>query len=253
MAAWAAHSARPLPRPTPAVLSATTYTFPRKSGAYTLTASAPNSGSVTATERANALPPTRLASSLGARQTGAAGSTLPNPIVVTALDVYKNPVPGVAVTLSANGGAVVTPPSALTGADGRVTASLQLPTTVGTVNITAKSASLSVTCPEYSVAGQPASIAISGGNNQTAPRGTVLPQPLSVVVADQYGNPVPGVAVLFGNGSTGGIFANPNPETTDKAGTAAESYTLPPTPGVVTVEATVAGVSSSATFTETAQ
>ena len=72
----------------------TTYTFPRKSGAYTLTASAPNSGSVTATERANALPPTRLASSLGARQTGAAGSTLPNPIVVTALEHLQEPSAG---------------------------------------------------------------------------------------------------------------------------------------------------------------
>ena len=40
-------------------------------------------------------------------------------------------------------------------------------------------------------------IAIAGGNNQSAALNTALAQPLSVLVTDQYSNPVGGVAVTF--------------------------------------------------------
>jgi hypothetical protein len=102
-------------------------------------------------------------------------------------------------------------------------------------------------------AGAPASVAITGGNNQAATAGTTLPQALSVVVADQYSNPVSGVAVTFSDGGVGGSFSNANPVTTASTGTASQYYTLPMTKGSVSVSATAAGVTTPAIFSETGQ
>jgi protocatechuate 3,4-dioxygenase beta subunit len=66
-------------------------------------------------------------------------------------------------------------------------------------------------------------------------------------VNDQYGNPVPGASVSFSDGAAGGAFAT-NPLTTDSTGTASATYTTPPSPGQVTVNATVAGVATAVNF-----
>jgi hypothetical protein len=102
-------------------------------------------------------------------------------------------------------------------------------------------------------AGAPATVSISGGNNQTGTAGTTLPLALSVVVDDQYGNPVPGAAVNFSDGGVGGSFSYANPVTTSSTGTASQIYMLPPTAGPVYVNATVNGVTNPAVFTETGQ
>ena len=102
-------------------------------------------------------------------------------------------------------------------------------------------------------AGPATTATISGGNNQSGTAGTTLPQPLTVVVTDQYGNPVPGVAVNFDDGGAGGSFLNPNPVTTDNTGTATQGYTLPPVAGLVNITATAAGAANPAVFSETAQ
>ena len=232
----------------------TVYTFPKKAGTYTLTISAPNFGSITATEIATPAPATTLITYSGAKQTGDAGSVLPNPLVTEALDAYRNPVPGVPVTFTANKNGIPNPTSATTDARGLASTSLQLPQTVGTVTVTASSSGLhSALFAEYSVAGQVASVMVTGGNNQVAPAGTMLPQNLAVVVGDQYGNPVQGVAITFSDGGVGGIFSNPNPGTSDSAGGVNQIYTLPPTPGTVTISANAAGVANPAVFTETGQ
>jgi hypothetical protein len=235
-------------------LVSTIYTFPKKAGTYSLTVTAPNFGQITATEIATPGAATALVPYAGSRQTGAAGSVLPNPIEAQAIDAYQNPVPGVTVNFSATNGGILNPGSTVTDAKGLAKTSLQLPTTTGTVTVTASSSGLkNVTFPEFSVAGAPTSVTVTGGNNQTAPAGTTLPQALIVVVADQYSNPVPGAAVTFSDGGVGGVFSNPNPYSTDKNGAANQIYTLPPTPGVVTITASVAGVTNPATFTEVGQ
>jgi len=231
----------------------TRYTFPKKSGTYTLTASAPSFGDVTATATATPAAAVKLISFGGAKQTGAAGTLLPNDIVAQAQDAYKNPVPGVSVSFITTGG-ILTPPSTVTNDKGQARTSLQLPTYTGTITVTALSAGLkSIKFPEYSVAGSPSSVTVAGGNNQSGPRGTTLPQSLSVLVADQYGNPVSNASVTFSDGVAGGSFPTPNPATTDSSGEANVSYTLPNVPGVVNVTGTVSGVPSPALFTETAQ
>jgi hypothetical protein len=163
-------------------------------------------------------------------------------------------VPGVTVNFTANKGAVPNPSSVVTDANGLARTTLQLPTTVSTVTVTASSAGLkNVNFVEYSVAGPAANIAVTGGNNQIASAGTQLPQALTVLVTDQYGNPVPGVSVAFDDGGAGGTYYYVNPSITSNSGTATQFYALPPSPGIITITATVTGVSTPAVFTETAQ
>ena len=124
---------------------------------------------------------------------------------------------------------------------------------VGPVTVTAAVNALNTQFSVTVGAGAPATVTISGGNNQFATAGSMLPQALSVVVADQYGNPVSGVAVSFSDGGAGGSFSYTNPVTTSNTGTASQMYTLPSTPGTIYVSATAAGVATPAVFTETGQ
>ena len=231
----------------------TTYTFPKKAGVYTLTASATNFGSVTATETATAAAPQKMISYAGARQTGPAGTVLPVALTAQITDAYNNPVPLVTVNFSPNQGGMLNPPSVATNAKGLAAVFFTLPTTVVKSTVTASSSGLkNASFVEFSIAGPAASVTVNGGNNQTAPAGTVLPQSLAVLVIDQYGNPVSGASVMFDDDNAGGTFGT-NPATTGSNGIATQMYTLPPVAGDVTITATVAGVSNPAVFTETAE
>jgi hypothetical protein len=234
--------------------ASSSYTVPKKSGTYTLTISGNGFGNVTTSATATPGAAVTVIAYGGAKQTGAAGSILAKPLVAEAEDVYKNGVAGVTINFTANKGGIPTPVSAVTGATGFASTMLQLPTTVSTVTVTASSAGFkNVTFTEYSVAGPAASVAINSGNNQTAGAGTQLPQALTVLVTDQYGNPVSGNGVNFSDGGAGGSFSGANPVVTGGNGTASQFYTLPATPGMVSVTAAPTGVANPAVFSETGQ
>jgi hypothetical protein len=234
--------------------ASTTYTVPQKTGTYTLTISGTGFGNVTTTASATQGPATRIIAWGGANQTAAAGSNLANAIIAQVQDAYKNGVSGVTVNFAANKGSVPNPSSVVTDANGLARTTLQLPTTVSTVTVTASSTGLkNINFVEYSVAGPAAKVAITSGNNQFAPAGTLLPQGLAVLVTDQYGNPVPGVDVDFDDGGAGGTYSYANPGVTSNSGTLTQFYTLPPSRGTITITATAAGVANPAVFTETAQ
>jgi hypothetical protein len=233
--------------------ASTTYTVPEKSGIYTLTISGTGFGTVTTTATATAAAAVKIIAYGGSKQTGAAGSALPNPLNAQAQDVYKNGVPGVTINFTSNKGGVPNPASVVTGANGLAGTYLTLPDVPATLNVTASSTGLkNITFIEYSVAGPAARVTITGGNNQAAPAGTQLPQTLTVEVTDQYGNPVSGSSVTFSDGGAGGTFSNPNPVVTGSSGIASQFYTLPASPGTVTISASAAGLTS-AVFTETGQ
>jgi protocatechuate 3,4-dioxygenase beta subunit len=234
--------------------ASTSYTVPKTAGTYTLTSTGTGFGSASTTAIAAAGSAVRITSSGGAKQTAAAGSTLPIAIAVKAQDANNNGVPGVTVNFTANNKGVLTPVSAVTDATGIARTSLQLPTTVSTVTVTAFSSGLTSkpTFLEYSVAGPAANIAITNGNGQSGSVGTPLSQALAVSITDQYGNPVPGTAVAFSDGGAGGSFASANPENTDSSGAASQVYTLPINPGSVSISATVSGINNPVVFTETA-
>jgi len=235
--------------------ASTRYTVPRKAGTYTLTISGSGLGTATTTATSLAGPATQVVAYSGLNQTGPAGSSLPNPLVAQVQDAVKNGISGVTVNFTANQGAVPNPSSAVTDASGFAQTTLRLPTTVTDITVTANSVGLKTMNPftEHSVAGPAAKIAITGGNNQSAPAGTQLPQALTVLVIDKYGNPVPGVSVAFDDGGAGGTYAYANPSITNKSGTVNQFYTLPPSRGTITITATATGVATPAVFTETAK
>jgi hypothetical protein len=234
--------------------ASTTYTLPTKSGTYTLTATATGYGKALFTETATPGPATVLARWSGNLQTTSVTNTLPNPIICVAKDAYGNPVPGVSVAFSDGtaGGSFSANP-VITNSKGQASVSYTAGTKAGTATISASaSGTPALKYSEKIVAGPAASIAVSSGNNQTAPPATLLAKPLVVSVKDQYGNPVSGAAVDFSDAGSGGTFAA-NPVTTLANGTASVSYTTPSSSGTVTVSATVNGVATPALFTVTVQ
>ena len=239
-------------------LVSTSYKVPQKAGNYTITASAPGLASVVLTETAVPGAAAKLAVKAGNKQTAPAGTVLPLALTSKLQDQYGNGISGVSVSMDdGNKGGVFTPSCSIsspctTDGGGLVRVQYQLPTAAGTYTIKATGGGFTAKFIEYATAGSAANISPTGGNNQTAPAGTQLPQSLTALVVDLYGNPVSGVGVTFDDGGAGGSFGS-NPVNTDKSGTASQTYTLPSAPGTFSINATVAGVNAPATFTEIAQ
>jgi len=138
--------------------ASTTYTVPRKAGTYTLTVSGTSSGlnfaNGTTPATATAGAATHLIVFSGSKQTGDEGSTLPNPLAAQAQDAYGNGVSGITINFAANNGAVPSQSSAVSGANGQASITLQLPNAACTVTVTASSTGFkNVVFTEYTVAG----------------------------------------------------------------------------------------------------
>jgi hypothetical protein len=232
----------------------TTYTLPQTAGTYTLTATSPGYSTASLSETAVAGPAAAMSVVSGSSQSGTVGTVLPLPLVVQAKDSFGNKVSGATVTFSDSYGGTFSPNPATTGSNGQASTAFTLPTSAHSgFSVTAASGTATpATLHETSVAGAPATEAITSGNKQTAAPGTQLPKPLVVVVKDQYGNAVSGVTVTFSDGGSGGSFLNSTP-ITNSAGQASATYTLPPSPGTYTITATVNSNVDTVSFTEVAK
>jgi alpha-tubulin suppressor-like RCC1 family protein len=93
---------------------------------------------------------------------------------------------------------------------------------------------------------------VSSGNGQSALYGQRLPTPLQVALSDQYGNPAPGIAVVWQVVAGGGTFVTSD-ASTDATGVAHASYRLGTTPGPNKVHASVGGQALASDFGSTAQ
>ena len=188
-------------------------------------------------------------------QTAPAGANVPNPPSVKVTDVNGNPVPNIAVTFAvASGGGSVTGGSQTTNESGIATAgSWRLGNGAGTNTLTATAQpNLVYTFSATATAGAAGTIAINGGNGQSAVVGSAVAIAPSVKVTDGNGNPVAGVAVTFAIASGGGSITGAN-ATTDASGIAqVGSWTLGTAAGPNTLTATSAGLTGSpVTFTAT--
>jgi hypothetical protein len=232
----------------------TSYTPPAKAGTYKITATAPGFVSTTLSETVMSAPAKQLLTLTGNNQSTPVGKRTPAPLVAKAVDTFKNGVAGVVVTFSDGGaGGSFSANPVTTNSAGQASTVYTASTVAAKVKILTTAPGLtSATFVVNVTAGAAAKIAVASGNNQTAPAGSALPQALSAKVTDQYGNAVASASVTFSDGGGGGTFSA-NPVTTAANGTAAVTYTGPSTPGTVTVNATVNGVGSAATFTETFQ
>ncbi len=95
----------------------------------------------------------------------------------------------------------------------------------------------------------PSSIAVSSGSGQSAVVNTAFANPLVVIVKDSSGNPVSGATVTFTAGT--GIKVSSSTATTNSSGQASVTATPTSAGTSLTVTASVSGVSTPASFTET--
>ncbi|NIM48026.1 MAG: hypothetical protein GTN78_00480 [Gemmatimonadales bacterium] len=91
----------------------------------------------------------------------------------------------------------------------------------------------------------PAEMEIFDGNNQTAPPGEPLANPLEVLVKDAVGDPVQGATIHFAVG-TGGGSVSPASDVTGPDGIARTTATLGPDPGTNTFVASAFGIADPA-------
>lgn len=180
----------------------------------------------------------------GDNQSAPVGTALPAPLVVSVADAFGNPIPGVAVTWSADGGGAVSEQSTSTGPDGQTSITWTLGGAAGTQHAVAAVDGLvgsPVTFTATATAGAASGVTAVGGNGQSGPVNTELPQPLVVEVRDAQHNAVPGVAVTWVIGIGGGSIT-PGTSTTDADGRASAAWTLGAAPGTNTVTAVVSGI-----------
>jgi len=126
-----------------------------------------------------------------------------------------------------------------------------------TVSVIADGVTLSETAEITFLPGDPSSLTLVSGNNQTANVGQTLSEPFVVKITDSFENPVPGQAIDFTitempEGATGQALSE-STVNTNAGGEASVTLTLGDKPGTYSVSAVAAAVSAGVTFTATAQ
>ena len=139
----------------------------------------------------------------GTPQSTGVGNAFSTPLEAQVVDTFGNPVSGVTVTFAAPGSGAsatfspVTFTTDCTGT-GHVTASAN--NTAGTYQVFAEVAGTGVTPGTFQLtntAGTPASLTVYGESTQSAQINTQFAYPLTVLVTDLLGNPVPDIPVTF--------------------------------------------------------
>ena len=242
--------------------ASTTLQFGSTAGTYTVTASV--SGiTQQATFTATATEPPRAATleqGSGDGQSGETGHHLTDPLIVTVLDQYGNPLSGVTVSFSVTPtDGVLSPASVDTDSDGEVSTLLQLGGTAGPYTVTASVPGLSsVTFTATATAPPPpppparvvTTLVKVSGDTQSAETNQHLTNPLVVEVRDQDGDALSDVTVSFSVNPSSGVLS-PTSATTDADGQASTALQFGSTAGAYTVTASVSGLPS-VTFTATA-
>ncbi|HEY7481219.1 MAG TPA: Ig-like domain-containing protein [Gemmatimonadales bacterium] len=186
-----------------------------------------------------------LAGVSGDDQSAPAGTVLPAPLVVKVSDHLGNPVPGVPITWTPEGGGSVSASSTVTDAEGLSSVTRTLGPTAGPQTTLASSdeplAGSPVVFDHTAMPGNAAGVQIVSGNNQSAPPRTTLPEALVVRVVDGDGNPIPSAAVTWVV-TAGGGSVDPTTGTTSTDGVTSTSWTLGSSTGTNTVQAIVSGV-----------
>jgi Bacterial Ig-like domain (group 3)/Bacterial Ig-like domain (group 1) len=179
--------------------------------------------------------PAALTPLQGNAQVAIVGGTLPESLVVRVTDSRRLPVPQVRVAfvlMTPSAGGSVTPDTGVTDQNGRVAARWTLGPRAGSQLTEARlvgSDQLKASFTATASPGSVATFALVGGNKQTAPAGSVLPDSLVVRAVDGGGNPVPGLLVHWS--TTGGGTVSSDQVPTGADGRSAVRRTLGPTAG----------------------
>ena len=187
----------------------------------------------------------------------ASSGTSQSAITVNARDRFGNPIQGATVALAASGTFnTLNQPTGPTDANGLATGTLSSTFAESkTVSATIGAVAITQTATVVVNAAAPTSAAVNAGNGQSATVNTAVATPPSVILRDQFNNPVPGVAVTFAVTAGGGTVNPTTPVTTGTPGIAtATSWTLGASAGGNTLTATASGSGISGnpvTFTAT--
>ena len=154
-----------------------------------------------------------------------------------------------------SGGGHVSAVSVNTNSSGAASTSYTLGATAGTNTVVASVSGVTATATFTETGTQttnnnPSQVIASSGNNQSGTAGTLLGLPLTATVKDSSGNPVANALVQFSVTSGAGTLTAAS-ATTNASGDASVNYTLGSSSGANTIVASVAGVTATATFTET--
>ncbi len=190
----------------------------------------------------------------GDNQTGSVGISLPNPIVVRVLDQFGSPMAGVTVTFTVTAGnGSADPTTVQTDDQGKAQTVWTLGPDPGENKLRVTADVEGIEPVEFTATGVepvPTSLEMVSGDGQEGAVGKPLPNPLVVLVKDQFGAPMSGVTVAFsivaGDGSV-----DPSTATTNNEGKAQTVWTLGPNPGENKVQASVDGIDQVVTFTAT--
>lgn len=179
----------------------------------------------------------------GGGQAGLVGTALPAPLKVGVFDAFQNPLAAEVTFEVVSGGGSVSPGVVTAGLLGQASTVWTLGPVVGEQRVRARSGGLvsEFAATAAAVAGPPVAVTVGTGNAQEGPAGSPLADALTVVVRDAQGIGVAGALVTF-TPSEGSV--EPAEATTNASGVAATTWTLGPTVGSQTLEATVAGLSS---------
>jgi hypothetical protein len=193
------------------------WTLGNAAGANSLSATA-GALSVTFNATGVAGAPASIVKTAGDGQSAGAGTAVAVAPAVRVTDSHGNNVSGVSVTFTPSGGgtgAAVTGSPATTDASGIATVgSWTLGQTAGANSLVAAAGALNTTFTATGTAGAGSSIAINAGDAQTAASGAAVATAPSVIVKDQFNNPVAGASVTFsvtgGGGSATGLTTTTN-------------------------------------------
>jgi protocatechuate 3,4-dioxygenase beta subunit len=165
----------------------------------------------------------------GNNQKAPAGEALAESLVVKVIDRRGQPLSSQKVAFSLESqppGALITPDTAETAADGIAKAQWVLGSTSGIQTALARvvgADGLEITFTATVGAGPAARLEAAGGDDQSAPIGTALRDPLSVRVTDAFGNPVADVEVDW-SAQQGSV--DPETSFSGEDGRATTSWTL---------------------------
>jgi len=229
-------------------------------GSYSVTASVsgvttPASFTLTNTSGSAA----SIMATAGTPQSAVINTAFGTALQVTVKDAGNNPVSGVTVTFAvpASGASATftSGSTAVTNASGVATSStLTANSTAGSYSVTASVSG--VTTPASfaltNTAGAAASVTATAGTPQSAPINTAFSSALQVTVKDSGNNPVNGVTVTFlapASGASGNFAGGVTTAVTNSSGVATSRiFTANGTSGSYAVTASVAGVTTPASF-----
>ncbi|MFL5493852.1 MAG: Ig-like domain-containing protein [Gemmatimonadales bacterium] len=196
----------------------------------------------------------------GNGQSGRVGSALAQPVGARVTDMQQRPVADVPVVLVLTGdsaGADVVPDTADTDDDGvatfRVVLGTHLGPVAGEVRVVTPGPQRELTAPVTftALSADANALAAVSGDDQSAPAGAPLSDPLVVSVTDAFGNPIPGVSIAWVADGGGSVSASTS--VTGEDGRTSIRRTLGPTAGLQQTIASAPGLAGSpVTFTHTA-